>query len=143
MFQSDYAVWLLSDTIKPPLCDKVLIDWPRHDFKTYLNYLHACSSEGLPIGMVEMMNWGCETIQLIGRNDSQLIGVAHTLYNRYAGMINRDHDVERVVELILEVVELLYCAYWSDAPDFFETYRQVWVTEVTKAGVFLEAYIHG
>lgn len=142
MFQNDYAVWLLSDDIKPPHSEKILIDWPRHDIKTYRNYVHACNAEGLHVSILEMMDWGCRAIQQVGRDDGRLPDVVHELYRGYCDGLPRNHDTERVVELLMEVVELLYVCFWDEAEAFFTAHKQVWVACADESGIILEAYLN-
>lgn len=120
---------------------RLLIDWPRHDIRCYRQYLYACHHVGLPIGMVEMMDWGCRAFNKIGIDDSKIPEMAGRLYWDYEHELPRNHDAERVIELMIEVIELTYYGYLDEFMDFFRIHRNVWVAHTCLAGVVLETEV--
>lgn len=141
MSQNDSVALLPSDVKPADIRLRILVDWPLHGLDSFRRYVLTCNSYGLPVTISEMMDWGCFAYQEIGKTDSELNGVAVVLYRRYMDLLPRDHDIDRVVELIAEITEVLYHSYLGEYSEFFAVHKRVWVADATFAGIVLEAEV--
>lgn len=116
-----------------------IVDWPLHGRECYELYLQALGNRGLQIDIEEMMDWGCMAIQQIGHRSSMIPTVVQRIYFASEDLLPRCHDQESILELITEIVELIYTSMQSQYGDLFEGYhRRVWVREASDTGLLME-----
>jgi len=116
-----------------------IVDWPSQGREVYDVYLSALHRAGFGIDIEEMMDWGCMAIQQIGGHSPMLEKVAHRIYFSAEDLLPRGHDQKVVMDLIVEVLEVLYGSMYEEYGDLFQGYRRrVWVKEVSDTGILME-----
>lgn len=119
---------------------RLLFEWPGHDAKVYRDYWFAFESIGLSTTMDEMVEWVFYTFNQIGKYDYHMTDMGLRIYGIIHDRLPRNHDPAYVVELILEVLGMLYY-------DFLPIYHalkrdgvRLYVYRVSNQGVVIEVH---
>ena len=126
--------------VSKTLISRALVDWPGYPMSVYRNYWEALDTIGLHTTLDEMLEWVFFAFRRVNNDEHQLQSVALRIYSIVHDRLPRNHEAGYVVELIHEVLSMLYA-------DFIHVYRllkrdhlRIYVSRVSINGVLLEIH---